>query len=56
VALNCTLDKSPASSSTERLPESLLAGLEDFGVPTSGIIRVVDHEVVFGVTSDGGRR
>ena len=51
--LNCTLKPSPQESDTERLASVVAEALEAEGVdvPT---IRVVDHDVRPGVTSDEG--
>ena len=51
--LNCTLKPSPAVSNTEALARVVAGGLEAEGVATE-MIRVVDHDVRFGVSSDEG--
>ncbi|MGY5849840.1 flavodoxin family protein [Salegentibacter sp. F14] len=51
--LNCTLKKSPKTSNTEAFIEQAEKVFKDHGVATE-IIRVVDHEVAFGNTSDEG--
>ena len=51
--LNCTLKASPAVSNTQALGDRVLGIIEDLGVTTE-TIRVVDHPVRFGVTSDEG--
>ena len=51
--LVCTLKPSPAESSAQLLAEQVLAELGTHGV-TGEIIRVVDHDVRFGVTTDEG--
>jgi len=51
--LNCTLKPSPQESNTERLAGVVAAALESEGVDVS-TIRVVDHDVRPGVTSDEG--
>ncbi len=51
--LNCTLKASPATSNTEALARVVVQGLEAEGVTTE-TIRVVDHDVRFGVSSDEG--
>ena len=51
--LVCTLKPSPAESSSQLLAEQVLAELGTHGV-TGEIIRVVDHDVRFGVTTDEG--
>lgn len=53
VGLNCTLKASPAPSSTDVLLSSVLDELEGHGVATHRL-RVVDHDVRPGVTSDEG--
>ena len=53
LALNCTLKASPDESSTARLLSQLCAQLEEHGVSTT-TVRVVDHDVKAGVTSDEG--
>ena len=51
--LNCTLKPSPAESNTEALARVVIEALEGHGVGTE-IVRVVDHEVRPGVSSDEG--
>jgi multimeric flavodoxin WrbA len=51
--LNCTLKRSPEPSNTERLARIVAKALEDDGIDTS-FVRVVDHAVHPGVTSDEG--
>ena len=51
--LNCTLKKSPEISNTRALIDKAAALYRDLGVETE-IIRVVDHDVFFGVASDMG--
>jgi multimeric flavodoxin WrbA len=53
LGLNCTLKPSPAPSSTDVLLSSVLGELEAHGVATSQV-RIVDHDVRPGVTSDEG--
>ncbi|WP_371748625.1 flavodoxin family protein [Aquihabitans sp. G128] len=53
VTLNCTLKPSPATSSTDLLAGLVNDELEKLGVATE-VIRVVDHDVKPGVTSDEG--
>ncbi|HEX8051655.1 MAG TPA: flavodoxin family protein [Thermoleophilaceae bacterium] len=53
LALNCTLKPSPAESSTEALAQVVLDALAGLGATTE-MIRVVDHDVRPGVTSDEG--
>ena len=51
--LNCTLKRSPEPSNTERLARIVAQALEHEGVDTF-FVRVVDHDVKPGVTSDEG--
>ena len=51
--LNCTLKPSPTPSNTRALIDKAAALYRDLGVETE-VIRVVDHAVAFGVTSDEG--
>jgi multimeric flavodoxin WrbA len=53
LVLNCTLKRSPAPSNTEALARVVMDALRTHGV-TSEIIRVVDHVVHPGVSSDEG--
>lgn len=53
VLLNCTLKRSPQESNTEALMRNVVAWFDTLGVD-SEIVRVVDHAVAFGVTSDEG--
>ncbi len=53
LALNCTLKASPAPSSCEVLLGQVLAALGEHGV-SGEIVRVADHDVRPGVTSDEG--
>ena len=53
IFLNCTLKKSPETSNTEALIQKAINLFNPLGV-SSKIIRVADHNVVFGVTSDEG--
>lgn len=53
VALNCTLKPSPAPSSTDLMVRLLADALAEHEVETE-VIRVVDHHVAEGVTSDEG--
>ena len=53
VALNCTLKPSPAESNTAALTQVVLDALGAHGVQTE-MIRVADHAVLPGVTSDEG--
>lgn len=51
--LNCTLKRSPEVSNTEALMRNVMAWFDALNV-TSDLIRVVDFDVRFGVTSDEG--
>jgi multimeric flavodoxin WrbA len=53
LGLNCTLKRSPAESNTEALMRRVTGLLEEHGVETE-IIRPVDYEIRFGITSDEG--
>jgi len=53
LVLNCTLKPSPAESSTELLATEVIAALAEHGVEST-LVRVVDHDVRFGVTTDEG--
>jgi len=53
LALNCTLKRSPQPSNTEVLTKIVLGALEREGVETE-LIRIVDHDVKPGVSSDEG--
>ena len=53
VLLNCTLKKSPDVSNTEALMRKVIEVLESLDVECE-LIRVVDHNVPFGVESDMG--
>jgi multimeric flavodoxin WrbA len=54
VAFNCTLKSSDAPSSTELLLTQIMEALRPFGVE-SKLIRIVDHDIKPGVTSDEGQ-
>ncbi len=54
VVLNCTLKKSPQISHTRALIDKVVGLMEPMGV-TSEVIRVVDHHVPFGVSSNEGK-
>jgi len=55
IALNCTLKRSDGeSSSTDKMIGLLVSELEKHGVAFAGTIRVADHDVKPGVTSDEG--
>jgi multimeric flavodoxin WrbA len=51
--LNCTLKKSPRVSNTRALVDKAAAVFNELGVENE-VIRVVDHNVAFGVSSDEG--
>jgi len=53
LVLTCSLKKSPAPSSSEVLGREVLAALGSHGV-TGEVVRVVDHDVRFGVSTDEG--
>lgn len=53
VMLNCTLKRSPEVSNTEALMRKVVEWWDTMDVETE-ILRVVDHQVRFGVTSDEG--
>lgn len=53
VFLNCTLKRSPEESNTEALCRKVIEWFDALGV-SSEIVRIVDHDVRFGVTSDEG--
>jgi multimeric flavodoxin WrbA len=53
LVLVCTLKPSPAESSSQLLAEQVLGELENLGA-NGEIIRVVDHDVRFGVSTDEG--
>jgi len=51
--LNCTIKRSPAVSNTQALMDEVVTVLEGLDVGCESV-RVVDHDVAFGVTSDEG--
>jgi multimeric flavodoxin WrbA len=51
--LNCTLKRSPEVSNTEALMRKVVEWWDTMDVETD-IVRVVDHRIPFGVTSDEG--
>ena len=53
LVLNCTLKRSPAESNTDALADVVVDALEQSGVEVERL-RVVDHDVKPGVTSDEG--
>jgi multimeric flavodoxin WrbA len=53
LVLCCSLKRSPAPSSSELLGRQVLAALADHDV-TGEVVRVVDHDVRFGVSVDEG--
>ncbi len=53
VALNCTLKSSPEESNTAALMKKVIAEMDTLGVETE-LIRVVDHNIKFGVSNDEG--
>lgn len=56
IAINCSLKsaKDDEGSSTDRMIGLIVDALEDKGVACGGTIRIVDHDVKPGVTSDEG--
>lgn len=53
LVLSCTLRRSPSSSSSELIGRRVLDRLEAHGA-TGEVVRVVDHDVRFGVSTDEG--
>ena len=53
VLLNCTLKKSPAVSNTQALMDIVIGNLKGLDVECE-TIRIVDHNIPFGVSSDEG--
>lgn len=53
LVLVCSLKPSPAPSSSDLLGRQVLEALEEQGA-TGEVVRVVDHDVKFGVTTDEG--
>ncbi|MGI8419150.1 MAG: flavodoxin family protein [Candidatus Levyibacteriota bacterium] len=53
VFLNCTLKKSPALSNTDALIQKVVKEYKKLDV-TSEVIRVVDYNIPFGISSDEG--
>ena len=53
LVLNCTLKRSPATSNTEALARVVMDALSEVDEETE-IVRVVDHDVRPGVSSDEG--
>lgn len=54
IALNCSLKSGKEASSTQILLEEVLSELSSHGVEAGPVVRVVDHDVKPGVTSDEG--
>jgi multimeric flavodoxin WrbA len=54
LALNCTLKSGDSDSSTEKLTDEVLTALATHGVTSAGTIRISDHNILPGVTSDEG--
>ena len=52
--LVCTLSPSPKKSSSQLLATELLDEMKKHGVEESGVFRIVDHDVKFGVAKDMG--
>ncbi len=53
VSLNCTIKKSPEVSNTQALMDRVIEVLEGLDADCE-TVRVVDHDVRFGVSSDEG--
>jgi len=53
LVLTCSLKKSPAPSSSHTIGQEVLDALAEHGV-TGEVVRVVDHDVRFGVSTDEG--
>jgi multimeric flavodoxin WrbA len=53
LVLACTLKPSPAESSSQLLGQQVLRALEEEGA-TGEVVRLADHDVKFGVTTDEG--
>src|SRR3954451_22761528 len=53
LVLSCTLKRSPAASSSQLLGERIMEQLREHGVEGE-VVRVVDHDVRFGVSTDEG--
>jgi multimeric flavodoxin WrbA len=51
--LNCTLKRSPEISNTRALIDKAVKLFQEKGVETE-VIRVVDHNIRFGISSDEG--
>ncbi len=51
--LNCSLNKSPAESNTQALMDLVAGTMRGLGVE-SETVRIVDHHIPFGVSSDEG--
>ncbi len=51
--LNCTLKRSPEISNTGALIDKAIKLFQEKGVETE-VIRVVDYNILFGVSSDEG--
>ena len=53
LVLVCSLKSSPAASSSELIGRQVLQEMEDLGA-TGEVVRVVDHDIHFGVSPDEG--
>ncbi|WP_249411368.1 hypothetical protein [Nocardioides faecalis] len=53
LVLSCTLKKSPAAPSATLIDHEVLDALGEHGV-SGEVVRVVDHDVHFGVSTDEG--
>lgn len=54
IGLNCSLKGSPSPSSSELLLSQVMSELGKHDVESKGIVRVADHDIKPGVTSDEG--
>lgn len=53
-AVNCSLKSSSQPSSTDKIIGEVLAALAEHGVSSTGTVRVADHDIRAGVSSDEG--
>ena len=53
LVLNCTLKSSPETSNTEAVARVVMEAMESDGIETE-IVRVVDHDIKPGVSTDEG--
>jgi multimeric flavodoxin WrbA len=54
LALNCSLKPADTASSTDKLINEMLEALATHGVASAGTVRVGEHNILPGVTSDEG--